>query len=109
MSATKVHVKKGDAVIVITGKSAGKKGKVLEVEPEKQKVIIEGVNMVKRHTKPSKNMQRGGIIEKEGPVASSNVMVFCSRCNKPTRIGKKMLDNGTKARACKKCGEILDK
>ena len=109
MSTPKVHVKKGDTVIVITGKSVGKKGKILEVEPEKQRVIVEGVNMVKRHTKPSKNMQRGGIIEKESPVASSNVMVFCGRCSKPTRIGKKLLDNGAKARVCRKCGEVLDK
>ncbi|MEW6662805.1 MAG: 50S ribosomal protein L24 [Bacillota bacterium] len=109
MSTPKVHVKKGDTVVVITGKSAGKKGKVLAVEPEKQRVIVEGVNMVKRHTKPTQKVQQGGIIEKEAPVASSNVMVFCSRCNKPTRIGKKLLDNGTKARACKKCGEVLDK
>jgi large subunit ribosomal protein L24 len=109
MSTPKVHVKKGDTVIVITGKSVGKKGKILEVEPEKQRVLVEGVNMVKRHTKPSKNMQRGGIIEKESPVASSNVMIFCGRCSKPTRIGKKLLDNGTKARVCKKCGEVLDK
>ncbi|MBS3976372.1 MAG: 50S ribosomal protein L24 [Syntrophomonadaceae bacterium] len=109
MSTPKVHVKKGDTVIVITGKSIGKKGKILEVEPEKQRVLVEGVNMVKRHTKPSKNMQRGGIIEKESPVASSNVMIFCGRCSKPTRIGKKLLDNGTKARVCKKCGEVLDK
>jgi large subunit ribosomal protein L24 len=109
MTAPKVHVKKGDTVVVITGKSEGKKGKVLSVDPDKQRVLIEGINMVKRHTKPSKNMQRGGIIQKESPIASSNVMVFCSRCNKPTRIGKKVLDNGSKVRACKKCGEVLDK
>jgi len=109
MSTPNVHVKKGDIVVVITGKSVGKKGKVLAVEQEEQKVIVEGVNKAKRHTKPSKKMQRGGIIEKEAPVASSNVMIFCSRCNKPTRIGKKMLDNDTKVRACKKCGEVLDK
>jgi len=109
MSTPKEHVKKGDTVLVIAGKSIGKKGKVLAVDPTEQRVIVEGLNKVKRHTKPSKNMQRGGIIEKEAPVASSNVMIFCSRCNKPTRIGKKLLDSGMRVRACKKCGEVLDK
>lgn len=107
--AAKVHVKKGDTVLVITGKDAGKKGKVLTVFPEKQRVIVEGVNVVKRHTKPNKKMPQGGIVEKEAPIASSNVMLYCTKCNKPTRVGHKFLDDGKKVRVCKKCGEVIDK
>jgi large subunit ribosomal protein L24 len=107
--APKVHVKKGDTVLVITGKDAGKKGKVLTVIPSKQKVIVEGVNIVKRHTKPTQKMPQGGIIEKEAPVSSSNVMLFCNKCNSPTRVARMFLENGKKVRYCKKCGEVLDK
>lgn len=107
--APKVHVKKGDHVLVITGKSAGKKGKVLAVMPDKQRVIVEGVNVVKRHTKANQKMPQGGIVEKEAAIASSNVMIFCTKCNSPTRIGHKLLDDGGKVRVCKKCGEVLDK
>lgn len=107
--AAKVHVKKGDTVLVITGKDAGKKGKVLTVFPKEQRVIVEGVNVVKRHTKPNKKMPQGGIVEKEAPIASSNVMLYCNKCNNPTRIGRKFLDDGTKVRVCKKCGEVIDK
>ncbi|MDS1030429.1 50S ribosomal protein L24 [Bacillota bacterium LX-D] len=107
--APKVHVKKGDTVMVITGKSAGKKGKVLEVIPEKQRVIVEGVNVVKRHTKANPKAPQGGIVEKEAPISSSNVMLFCSKCNSPTRVGHKFLDDGSKVRHCKKCGEVIEK
>ncbi|MBE3571579.1 MAG: 50S ribosomal protein L24 [Moorella humiferrea] len=108
MAPVKVHVKKGDLVMVITGKDAGKKGKVLSVDRTKGRVIVEGVNIVKRHTRPTPKMPQGGIIEKEAPVASSNVMLFCSKCNRPTRIGKQFLADGTKTRVCKKCGEVID-
>lgn len=108
MAATKIHVKKGDMVQVITGKSAGKKGKVLQVIPKKGRVVVEGVNIVKRHTKPTQSAPQGGIVEKEAPVASSNVMLFCNKCNNPTRINKKVLENGNKVRICNKCGEVLD-
>lgn len=104
---SKVHVRKGDTVLVITGKSAGKKGKVLSVEPAKDRVIVEGVNIAKRHQKATPKMPQGGIVEKEAPIHSSNVMLFCGKCNKPTRIQKKALDNGNKERVCKHCGEIL--
>jgi large subunit ribosomal protein L24 len=107
--ASKVHVKRGDTVLVITGKNSGKKGKVLTVFPSKQRVIVEGVNIVKRHTKPTQQMPQGGIIEKEAAISSSNVMLFCNKCNNPTRIAHKFLDNGKKVRVCKKCGEVLDK
>nr|WP_161955025.1 50S ribosomal protein L24 [Moorella sp. Hama-1] len=103
-----MHVKKGDTVMVITGKDAGKKGKVLSVAAAKGRVIVEGVNIVKRHTRPTQRMPQGGIIEKEAPIASSNVMLFCNKCNRPTRIGRQILADGSKTRVCKKCGEVLD-
>lgn len=103
----KVHVRKGDTVMVITGKSAGQKGKVVSVEPAKSRVIVEGVNIVKRHQKATPQMPQGGITEKEAPIHSSNVMLYCSKCNKPTRIQKKVLGNGNKERVCKHCGETL--
>ncbi|HHU33421.1 MAG: 50S ribosomal protein L24 [Zhaonellaceae bacterium] len=107
--ASKVHVKKGDTVLVITGKDAGKKGKVLTVIPSQKRVIVEGVNIIKRHTKPTQKMPQGGIVEKEAAISSSNVMLFCSKCNNPTRIARKILSDGKKVRYCKKCGEVLDK
>jgi large subunit ribosomal protein L24 len=107
MTKPKVHVRKGDTVLVIRGKSAGKKGKVLEVQPAKSRVVVEGVNKVKRHTKPSRTIPQGGIIEREAPIHSSNVMLFCTKCNSPTRVGKKLLEDGKKVRRCKKCGEVL--
>lgn len=109
MANPKVHVKKGDTVLVITGKDAGKKGKVLEVQPKNQRVIIEGINIVKRHTKPTQAAPQGGIVEKEAAIASSNVMLSCPKCGKPTRIGKKLMNNGAYARQCKHCGEVLEK
>lgn len=105
----KVHVKKGDTVLVITGKDAGKKGKVLSVEPKTGRVVVEGMNVVKRHTKPTQAAPQGGIVEKEAGVASSNVMLYCPKCNKPTRIGMKALDGGKFLRQCKNCGEVFDK
>lgn len=105
----KIHVKKGDLVMVITGKNAGKKGKVLEVQPKKDRVVVEGVNVVKRHSRPTQKMPQGGIVEKEAPIASSNVMIFCSKCNSPRRINKELLSSGKKIRVCNKCGEAFDK
>lgn len=104
----KVHVRKGDTVLVVTGKSAGKKGKVVSVIPKKDRVIVEGVNTVKRHTKPTQTMPQGGIVEKEAPVHKSNVMLVCSKCDKPTRVGKRILEDGKKLRVCKKCGEVIE-
>ncbi|MGQ9557145.1 MAG: 50S ribosomal protein L24 [Desulfurispora sp.] len=103
----KVHVRKGDTVLVITGKYAGKKGKVLEVQPDKSRVVVEGVNIIKRHTRPNQKLMQGGILEREAPIHSSNVMLVCSKCDKPTRIAKKFLEDGKKVRVCKKCGEVL--
>lgn len=102
----KIHVKKGDMVMVITGKDAGKKGKVLEVFTKKSRVVVEKVNMVKRHTKPSQSMPQGGIFEKEAPMASSNVMLYCPECKNVTRVSVKETEAG-KVRVCKKCGVNL--
>ena len=104
----KVHVKKGDTVIVLNGKDGGKKGKVLKVFPEDMRVLVEGVNMNTKHKKPRSQYQQGGIIHQESPIHSSKVMLICTRCGKPTRIAKKVQENGEKDRACKKCGEIID-
>ncbi|NPV30131.1 MAG: 50S ribosomal protein L24 [Firmicutes bacterium] len=108
MARKKVHVRKGDQVLVITGKNAGKRGKVLQVFPALQRVVVEGVNIVKRHSRPTRTLPQGGIIEKEAPIASSNVMLICTKCNRPTRIAKKLVDQKY-YRACKKCGEIIDR
>jgi len=106
---TKIHVKKGDMVKVITGKDAGKKGKILSVNTEKSRIVVEGVNIMKRHTRPSQGKPQGGIVEKEAAIASSNVMIFCSKCKEPVRINKKFLADGKKIRVCNQCGEELDK
>ena len=105
---TKIHVKKGDVVQVITGKEAGKRGKILSVDTAKGRVVVEGANMIKRHMKPTRDNPQGGILEKEGTIASSNVLLYCSKCRAPVRYGKEIKSDGTKARVCKKCGEVLD-
>lgn len=102
----KIHVKKGDMVMVITGKDAGKKGKVLEVFAKKGRVVVEKINIVKRHTKPTQSLPQGGILEKEAPIASSNVMLYCTECNNVTRVSMKETEAG-KVRVCKKCGVNL--
>ena len=101
-------LKRQDQVEVIAGKDKGRAGKILKVLPNKHKVIVEKVNIIKRHTKPSMENQQGGIIEKEAPIDVSNVMLICSKCAKTVRSGKKILEDGTKIRICKKCGESLD-
>lgn len=102
------YIKKNDKVIVLAGKEKGKIGAVLKVEAEKGRAIVEKVNMVKRHTKPGGSKAKGGIIEKESPLSISNLMIVCNRCAEPTRIGKRILEDGSKARVCKKCGELID-
>lgn len=107
--AVKLHVKKGDTVLVLSGKDKGKKGKIIEALPKKGKIVVEGVNKVKRHTKPTQKMPQGGIIVKEAAMHSSKVMLVCPACAKPTRIKKTALANGNMARSCKHCNEIIDK
>ena len=107
-TAVKMHVRKGDTVVVLSGKDKGKKGKIVEALPKKSKVVVEGVNKVKRHTKPSQGNPQGGIIVKEAAIASSKVMLICPACKKATRISKTAVAGGF-ARTCKKCGEVIDK
>ena len=106
-----LHVKKDDTVLIISGNDRGKKGKVLEVSPKEGKVIVEGLNMVKKHVKPRKMGETGGIIDAESAIYASKVQVVCASCGKPTRVGhKKMTDDNGKTRSvriCKKCGETL--
>ena len=109
MIGPKFHIKKNDLVMVIKGKESGKSGRILRVLPEKEKVIIEKINFIKRHTRPHGQQKRGGILEKEAPLHISNVMLLCEKCNKPVRIGHRILEGGKKARFCRKCGEIFDK
>ena len=101
-------IKKDDKVIVLAGKERGKIGAVLKVDLEKERVIIEKVNMVKKHAKASTQTAQGGIIEKEAPLNISDVMIVCNKCAEPTRIGKRILEDGSKIRVCKKCGEPMD-
>lgn len=103
-----MSIKKGDTVLVITGKDAGRKGKVLKVIPRDNRVVVEGINKAKKHQRPSRAIPQGGILQIEAPLNISNVMLLCTKCNKPTRIAKRFLENGTKVRICKNCGEVLD-
>jgi len=103
-----MHVKKGDTVVVISGKDKGKKGKVLQAMPKESRVIVEGVNMMTKHQKPSQQMQQGGIVHREAPIHVSNVMIFDKKANQGVRIGYKLLANGEKVRVSKKTGEVLD-
>jgi large subunit ribosomal protein L24 len=109
MASKKLHVKKSDMVMIIAGKDKGKTGKIMRVLAEKGRVVVENLNVVKRHTRPTRANAEGGIIEKEAPLAASNVLLLCGACNKPTRTGIRILDDGSKARFCKKCNEIVDK
>jgi len=107
--ARKMSIRKGDTVLVISGKDAGKKGKVLRALPAEERVVVEGVNIVKRHQRPRPGVVQSGIIEKEAPIHRSNVMLVCPRCGRPTRAAKKQLDDGRRVRACKKRGEVIDR
>lgn len=101
-------IKKNDRVMVIAGKDKGKIGKVLRLVSKKDRAVVERVNMIKRHSKPTQTAPQGGIIEKEAPVHLSNLMVVCGKCGDPVRVGKKSLEDGRRVRFCKKCGEDLD-
>ncbi len=103
----KLHVRKGDNVIVLSGKDKGKKGKVLSVIPKSGKVIVEGVAMATKHKKPRSQADVGGILHQETPIYACKVMHICDKCGQPTRIARKVLEDGSIARVCKKCNEIL--
>jgi large subunit ribosomal protein L24 len=103
-----VQIRRNDSVMVIAGKERGKTGKVLRVNLDKDAVIIERVNLVKRHSKPRGPQQPGGIVEKEALIPASNVMMMCDKCNAPVRVGHKLLSDGKKIRICRRCNEALD-
>jgi len=105
----RVSIKKGDQVIVISGDEKNKKGKVLSVNPTASTVIVEGVNMVTKHKKPRSQQDLGGIIHQEAPIRTSKVMHICDKCKAPTRIAYKVLEDGTRVRVCKKCGETFER
>ncbi len=107
MAAAKSRIKKNDTVMVVAGRDRGKTGKVMRVLPERGRVVIERLNIVKRHTKPRGAQTPGGIVEKEAPIAISNVMIFCDRCNAPVRVGIKAADDGSRSRVCRRCGEVI--
>ena len=108
MLANNCHIKKDDKVKVIVGKDQGKIGKVLKVDRKKNHILIEKINMVKRHSKPTNQNRQGGIIEKEMPIQWSNVMVMCGKCVGPARVKMQRLEDGKKVRVCVKCNEALD-
>ena len=110
MSRLQTPVRRNDNVIVISGKDRGKRGRVLKVLPEKNRLVVEGVNIIKRHTKPNPGRNiKGGLIEREAPLHASNVQIVCPECGKATRIGRRILGDGRKVRICRKCEGVVDK
>ncbi len=110
MSRLATPIRKNDNVVVITGKDRGKRGRVLKVVPEKNRLIVEGVNIIKRHTKPNPQRNiKGGLVEREAALHASNVQLVCPECGKATRLGKKILGDGRKVRVCRKCEGVVDK
>lgn len=105
---TGIKLKRNDQVEVISGKDKGRVGKIIRVDRKSNTAMVEKINIVKRHTKPSMANQQGGIIEKEGVIQISNLMLICPKCTKTVRVGKKILEDGTKVRLCKKCGESVE-
>ena len=103
-----MQIHKKDTVVVITGKNRGRQGRVLKAMPEENKVIVENINMIKRHMKSRAQGQPGNIVDKEAPIDASNVMLVCPKCKKGVRVGYKTLENNTKVRVCKKCGTAID-
>lgn len=102
-------IRKDDTVEVVSGKDRGKRGKVLKVQPKDNRVIVEGINILHRHMKPTQDMPQGGIVENEGPIHISNVQLICPRCDEKVRPEIGVKDDGTKVRICKKCGKDIDK
>jgi large subunit ribosomal protein L24 len=100
---------KGDTVLVVTGNDAGKTGKVLKVFAEKNRVVVEGVNFIKRHTRPTQRSPQGGIQEREAAIHASNAMLYCTKCGRGTRVRHQELSDGTTVRACAHCGEVIEK
>jgi large subunit ribosomal protein L24 len=110
MSKLATPIRRNDNVVVITGKDRGKRGRVLKVDAAKNRLVVEGVNFIKRHTKPNPQRQvKGGVVEREASLHASNVQMVCPDCGKPTRLGRKVLGDGRKVRICRKCEGVVDK
>ena len=103
-----MQIKKNDTVLVTTGKEKGKRGRVIAVFPRENRVLIEKLNMIKRHTRPTQQLRQGGIVEKEAPIAAANVKLVCNKCDKPTSISRKAQGDGTRVRVCRVCESTLD-
>ncbi len=103
-----MQIRKNDNVMVVSGKEKGKKGRVIAVYPSTNRVLIEKLNMIKRHTRPNQQLRQGGIVEKESPIAASNVRLICSKCDKPTTVSRQPQGDGPRARVCKECNETID-
>ena len=103
-----MKIRKNDTVLVIAGKDRGKKGKVRFAYPKKERVLVEGVNLIKRSTRAVRQVRQAGIIEREVPIHVSDVMLLCSKCNRPTRVGFRFLEGGKKVRICRHCHEVID-
>ncbi|MGH2627414.1 MAG: 50S ribosomal protein L24 [Anaerolineales bacterium] len=109
MTRSGLSIRKNDTVLVIAGREKGKRGKVLFVLPARERVIVEHINMVKRHQRPTQKLRQGGIIEREAPLHVSNLMLVCSKCDRATRIGIRVLADDRRVRVCRRCGDIVDK
>ena len=103
-----LRIKKEDTVVVLTGKEQGKRGRVIAVFPKTGRILVERVNMIKKHMKPNQQYKQGGIIEMEASLITSNVMLVCPKCDKPTRVANQILEDGRKFGVCKKCKEVMD-
>lgn len=103
-----MQIKKNDNVMVVSGKEKGKRGRVIAVYPTTNRLLIEKLNMIKRHTKPNQQLRQGGILEKESPISASNVRLICAKCDKPTTTSRTTQGDGTRNRVCKSCKEIID-
>jgi len=103
-----MKIRKNDTVIILAGKDRGKRGKVRRALPKKDRVIVEGLNMIKRHSRARRTARQAGIIELEAPIHISNVMLLCNKCGEPTRVGFHFLDDGKKVRVCRSCGEVIE-
>jgi len=103
-----MKIRKNDTVLVITGKDKSKKGKVRFAYPKKERILVEGINFIKKHVRATGQVRQAGIIERETPIQVSNVMLLCNKCNHPTRVGFHTLDDGRKVRICRSCGEVID-
>ena len=103
-----MNIRKNDTVLIIAGKDKGKKGKVRFVYPKDERITVEGINFVKRHARATGRVRQAGVIERESPIHVSDVMLLCGRCNKPTRVGFRFLDDGRKVRFCHSCDEVID-